>query len=439
MNNMNIRKESQLNPVADEVSALIAVVRPILRGLLIGLKQDVVKEVGGINLVKLKMLPRLYLKGDGDCGICYEYAVHDAIHRNDGLILDRVSDALTKCKVPGSNVESILFGAEKTGAVQLIDEASKILTDDSRLLTGTQSQPPKLKAYLAKAAKAFRKSGSRDMLPTSIKGLWKADLFVGCTDSDRWVGATVKINPLQLEAATGLRLGIVPARQGSSDLVKVDNDRNLVVCPLPYDGSFMEIFYHGWQIVQQFILADAKIPKEVFLPSPAQRHVAQELFIRREFPIFDVIEALTPMSQPFLLQNQTENMHVDELSQNLTSMTNTVIAPIPNSGLLLNAELSVAERSFLDVQKMMPNLIAEIKNDLKRDESIREFFVTSKLRAYDDYGSQEHFLYFYEEHENLQKKIDTLQACGFVLVGKQDNQKMYQFSEDFFEFIRRND
>lgn len=439
MNSINIRKESQLNPVADEVSALIAVVRPILRGLLIGLKQDVVKEVGGINLVKLKMLPRLYLRGDGDCGICYEYAVHDAIHRNDGLILDRVSDALTKCNVPGSNVESILFGAEKTGAVQLIDEASKILTDDSRLLTGTQSQPPKLKAYLVKAAEAFRKSGSRDKLPTSIRGLWKADMFVGCTDTDRWVGTTVKINPQQLVAATGLRLGIVPAKQGSSDLVKVDKHRNLVVCPLPYDGSFMEIFYHGWQIVQQFIFADAKLPKEVSLPSPAHRHVAQELVRRRDFPVFDVIEALVPLSQPFLLKNQTENMHVDELSQNLNSMTNTMIAPIPNSDLLSNAAFSVAKRSFLDVKKKMPNLIAEIKYDLERNKSIREFVVTSKSRVYDDFGSQEYFHYLYEEHENLQEKINTLQVCGFVIAGRQDTQKIYQFSDDFMEFIRRDD
>lgn len=430
--------EEQLNPVADEVSALIAVIRPILQGLLYGLKQDVVREVGGINLVKLKMLPRLYRAGDGDCGICYEYAVHDAIHRNDGLILDRVSDALTKCKVPGNNVESILFGAEKTGTIQLIDAASKILTDDSRLLTGAKSQPPKLKTHLDSVADAFRKSTARELLPTSMRGLWKADLFVGCTDSDRWVGTTVKINPRELVSATGLRLGIVPAKQGSSDLVKVDNDKNLVICPLPYDGSFMEIFYHAWHIVQQFLAADANLPKEVALPAPAHRYVAQELQKRRDFPIIDVIEVLSPMSQPFLLKNQTENKHV-ELLGSATSMTNTVIAPIPNSDLLLNTDnQSVAKKHFLDVQKIMPNLIAEIKDDLEKSKDIREFFITNKSRAYDDHGLQKYFQYFYEEHENLDEKVEILQNNGFILISHQNNERMYQFTEDFVEFILSN-
>jgi hypothetical protein len=146
MSQIILRKETQQNAVADEVSALIAVVRPILTGLLFSLKADVAKEVGGYQNVKLKLLPRLRLKGDGDVGICYEYAVHDALKRRDSPVLERVADAMKRyCKVPGSKIESILFGAEKTGAVQLIDTAKEILTDDSRLLTGKQMQPPKLK------------------------------------------------------------------------------------------------------------------------------------------------------------------------------------------------------------------------------------------------------------------------------------------------------
>jgi hypothetical protein len=111
---MQLRLEFQLNPVADPVSALIGVVRPILLGTLFALKRDVVDEVGGFENVKLKMLPRLYRKGDGDCGICFEYAVHDAVTRADEMVIDRVSDALgTYCRVPGDELGSILFGAEK--------------------------------------------------------------------------------------------------------------------------------------------------------------------------------------------------------------------------------------------------------------------------------------------------------------------------------------
>ena len=308
----------------------MAVVRPILSGLLHSLKVDVVQEVGTLEDLKLKMLPRLYRAGDGDCGICYEYAVHDAIQRQDSSVMERVEDSLKKCKVPGEAIQSLLFGVEKKGASQLIATAEQILTDDSRLLTGRRSQPPKLKGYLNQLAAAFRRPSTRRSLPTSINGLWKADLFLGSTDEDRWVGTTVKINASQLEAANGLRVGIVPAAQGKSDTVRHDEPRNLVVCPIPYDGEFMEVFYSAWGIVQQFIYADARLPEEVSLPVPAHRQVARELANRREFPILDVIEALRPLSQPELLTTQ-------ELSKSLAAtgegqlLLEGLISPIPRS------------------------------------------------------------------------------------------------------------
>ena len=333
MSHIDLRIESQQNPVADEVSALIAVVRPILTGLLFSLKQDVAQEVGGYENVKLKLLPRLRLQGDGDVGICYEYAVHDAVRRNDPLIAERISDALKKhCKVPGKNIESILFGAEKSGVVQLIDTAKNVLTDDSRILTGKQAQPPKLKSYLKMLAAAFSRESTRLSLPTSINGLWKADLFIGCTDSDRWVGTTVKINPKHLEGANGLRVGIVPSMQGKSDKITIDHQKNLVICPLPYDASFMEVFYYAWGIVQQFLKADANVPKEVALPTPAHRQVTKELASRREFPVLDVVEALGALAQPHLLANSTASVSLEQSRVAASNITETMIAPISRAG-----------------------------------------------------------------------------------------------------------
>jgi hypothetical protein len=78
------------------VSALFAVVAPILQGLLYGLKADVVAEAGGREQVKLKMLPRLRRPGDGDVGVCFEYAVRDAVQRGDQLVTERVSEAMRR-------------------------------------------------------------------------------------------------------------------------------------------------------------------------------------------------------------------------------------------------------------------------------------------------------------------------------------------------------
>lgn len=325
---IKIRVEKQLHQVGDEVSAIIAVIRPILYGLLHALKYDVVQEVNGYENVKLFMLPRLYRPGDGDCGICFEYAVHDAIRRGDHPIIEKVNDSMRRyCRVPGTETSSILFGAEKSGAIQLLETAENLLTDDSRLLTGEQAQPIKLRRYINMLSAAFRKPTTRLALPYSISGLWKADLFLGMRDTDRWVGTTVKINPRHLEGARGLRVAIIPSQQGRNDRIQMDYSKNLVVCPLPYDGAFMELFYVAWGIVQQFIAADAKLPNEVSLPIASHRMVAKLLADRRGFPLCDIIDSLAPLAQPELLDS-TETQNQVDLFSDVIPEVNTVIAPI---------------------------------------------------------------------------------------------------------------
>jgi len=71
---ITIIAERQQSPVGDLYSAHIAVVRPILNGLLYSLKKQVADQLGGYEEVPLFMLPRLRREGDGDIGICFEYA-----------------------------------------------------------------------------------------------------------------------------------------------------------------------------------------------------------------------------------------------------------------------------------------------------------------------------------------------------------------------------
>jgi hypothetical protein len=323
---MDLKKQTQLNPIADEVLALTAVVRPILLGVVSSLKADVLFEVGGRDNVKLKMLNRLYRPGDGDVGICFEYAVHDAITNQDNRVIGRVADAMKLCNIRSDDPSSLLFGFEKTGAVQLIDTARNILTDKSRALTGIVGQPPKLRSRLSTLAAAFRRQTARQRLPVSIRGLWKADLFIGSTNTQQWVGTSVKVNQSQLEGAAGLRVGIVPARQGVSDNVRFDDSRNLVICPIQYDGDFMQIFYEGWRLVKAFLDADANLPKEVMLPHPVHREVCRLLVERREFPVVDVIDALRVFSQPELLKTDTDSVSLEDVKGD--AETSTLVAPL---------------------------------------------------------------------------------------------------------------
>lgn len=325
---VQLRFEFQEHPVADEVSALTAVIRPILIGTLYALKGEVAEDAGGYNNIKLRMLARLRRPGDGDVGICFEYAVHDAITTHNPMVMQRVTDALAMCNVPGYTHSSILFGAEKNGSLNLINTAEALLTPESVLLYGTKGRPVKLRLHIQSAAAAFRKPTARSFLPQSISGLWKADLFTGCSDTDKWIGTTLKINRNHLEGAKGLRLGIVPAQQGESDRVVRDESRNLIVCPLPYDHSFMQVFYQAWEIVVQFLGADARVPKPVNLPRPPSRQAAQFLEDRREFPVIEVIDALLPLAQPELLRTEERQASVKETRSAQTTTTSALLAPI---------------------------------------------------------------------------------------------------------------
>lgn len=327
---MEVRLQSQVNAIADEVSALIAVVRPILEGLLYGLKRDVVAEVGGYNSVKLKMLPRLYRRGDGDIGLCFEYSVHHALRTGNASVCERVADALKLCKVPGHSLTSLLFAVEKSGKLDLVDSVREALTNDSRLLYGTRGRPVKLKRHIDQVASAFHRPSARRALPQSICGLWKADLFLGNADEEGWVGTSVKVNISDLRAEKGLRVGVVPTRQGRKDRVVKDDQRNLVVCPLPYDGSYMELFFAGWRIVQQFISADAKLPPEDALPLPHERQVARELEMRREVNLLRVVEVLEVQAQPGLIQSTETKVNVTtERQGNAESIAESMLAPVP--------------------------------------------------------------------------------------------------------------
>jgi hypothetical protein len=225
-----------------------------------------------------------------------------------------------------------LFGAEKTGSQRLIRTAKDLLTPESSLMVGRRGRPVRLRRYIEIAAREFRNPlKDSTALPSSVSGLWKADLFLGKSDSDRWVATTVKINPTHLEGAKGLRVGIVPAR-GAHDAPSLDDGRNLIVCPLPYDGAFMEVFYRGFGVVQQMLRADGQMPKEIALPNSADRQVARQLVERRDYPVLDVVDVLDPLAQPELLVTDEVDpeLVVPELKAGRSQKVETggVLAPI---------------------------------------------------------------------------------------------------------------
>ncbi|MEV6797654.1 hypothetical protein AB0M91_04820 [Micromonospora rifamycinica] len=330
---MQIRAEYQASPVADPVEAKVAIMRPILASILQSLNAESIRPFGyaeenkSRGALPLHMLGRLHAEGDGDVGIAFEYAIHEAVLTRRSDVMERVADALKLCKIRRGEAESIFFAIEKSGSEQVINTRMELITETSLVLAGTRGRPIKLKRHLGGLASAFRRPSTRPSLPQSIRGLWKADLFLGSSAPDHWVGTTVKSNPSQLEGASGLRIGVVPVRAGRTDAVRLDEHRNLIVCPVPHDGAYMQCFYETWRIAQVLMKNNFQAPREVDLPTPVDREVARVFIERRNFTVADVIDATRAFAQPHLLQTNEIEVAQEPLGRGLEPETSTIVAP----------------------------------------------------------------------------------------------------------------
>jgi hypothetical protein len=297
---MRIISSTQKAEIEDPFRSKLAMVAPVLEATLHSLARDRIGRLGGLKAVTLHDLAREFRKGHGDAGICFEYAVHEALATENELIWPLASEVLSKfCKIK-DGAQSILFGPEKDGVIPILESVQDALTDDSVVLVGNAGRPPKLRRYIPQIVNAYRRGEERNRLPRSINGIWKADLFIGHSSPDQWVATSVKINATHLQGAQGLRIGIYP-KANEKDRPRRDGKLNLVRLPLPYDGAFMELFYKAFNLVRAFLKADAEIPTPVNLPDAEDRFLCKELFQRREFPVSQVLPALRDMSQENLL------------------------------------------------------------------------------------------------------------------------------------------
>lgn len=310
--------EIQESEVGEAVRARYTMVASILRAMLYSTYTPMVHALGGVETITLEQLARVYQEGTGDYGICFEYALHDAIHGRHPSIYPIIQEVLhVFCRIRG-DPESILFGLEKNGRLNIVETARDSLTPEARVLVGKPGKPPYLKQRIGQLERAFRSVRHRERLPQSISGLWQADLFVGSPSSEQWIGTTLKVNREDLRPAPGLRLGVFPSntRQGPSQ----DEARNLIYCPLPYRGDFMVLFSASFQIAKQLMHANGHMPQPPALVYEDDLAVAEWLSVRRSFPVMAILEALHPLLQPGLLRAAQSDETVGESVQAFAPM-----------------------------------------------------------------------------------------------------------------------
>jgi len=311
-----------------EKQILLAMVGPILFALLCHLKREVVNDLGGLDKIKLRQLARNHKSGFGDCGISFEYSVHSAIRNNNPLVMERIQYALKMCKISGNQTTSILLGFEKQGVLQISDHWINNMNSESEVITGAYGESTRIYDYRYDIRNAFHNKKIRDNIPPVIRGIWRADLFIGNTDSNMWVATSVKINRQLLQYDNGLYLGIVAAT-GGRDIPFFRKD-GMLVCPLPLGNGFMQYFYTAWRIVEEFIRKDAGLPEVRHLYRPADRQVAKFLFSKRDENVLDLVDDdLKKLAHPTLVESVTPDVTIlDVLGNPINSDTGlTLVVP----------------------------------------------------------------------------------------------------------------
>ena len=95
------------------------------------------------------------------------------------------------------------------------------------------------------------------------------------------------------------------------------------------------------------------------------------------------------------------------------------------------------EIPFTMVEQQLPELLAEMRKDLKEKPFAREFVLLGKKWSYNADPNKPVLRYFFEEHSNLRDKIRMLEHHKFVREITYNNTDRFIFLEDFVTHLKR--
>lgn len=94
-----------------------------------------------------------------------------------------------------------------------------------------------------------------------------------------------------------------------------------------------------------------------------------------------------------------------------------------------------ARTEFTQVEKQMPELIAEFRQDLTANPLVRDFFVLPNRRVALGGSSTPSFVYYEEEHHGLMSKIRILENRGYIRDISVTNTPKYSMMEEFVRLV----
>ncbi len=99
-----------------------------------------------------------------------------------------------------------------------------------------------------------------------------------------------------------------------------------------------------------------------------------------------------------------------------------------------------SEGVFLEAERLMPELIGEMREDVRRDDSelIREFILLpGPLCSFN--SKKRRFTYYEETHPDLQLEVDFLEEMGMVTDVSTGDTPIYRMVPELVDWLRKSE
>jgi Putative DNA-binding domain len=97
-----------------------------------------------------------------------------------------------------------------------------------------------------------------------------------------------------------------------------------------------------------------------------------------------------------------------------------------------------SDEIFSYIQRLIPDLLEEMKNDLRENSFVREFITFSKNWTYGGNPHNPILFYYFEDHTYLRNKLRILENYGLIYEITYNNVNRFIFSEELVEYLVRN-
>lgn len=95
----------------------------------------------------------------------------------------------------------------------------------------------------------------------------------------------------------------------------------------------------------------------------------------------------------------------------------------------------VVSRSFERLEEIVPELVAEMREDVANNQYTREIVILDRKWTYNG-QDRLYFTYYYDDHENLLSKLNIMKNYGALIDIKFNNIYRYEIAEDFIDYLQ---